>query len=260
MLGPGAGPCTLIHATVAATAGADPAALFPAGHDGLWLDPSDLSTMFQDVAGTMPVTSPGDPVRLLQDKSGNGNDVVAPSDAARPVYQEADGLHWLEFDGVDDELATVMPLPFATEIFNCTAFRSLSFSSSYPHIVCNRSAAGGSENRHPLVFLSSSIADSVTASFGGNGRRATIGTAVTGLDIVAHALASASETEVHANGAVTLGAGVTLTDGSTDPFTIAGPNKANIRFYGTMQVNGVPSNAQIAAVRAYFASKSGQVA
>lgn len=35
----------------------------------MFLDPSDISTMFQDTAGTTPVTSPGDPVGLMLDKS-----------------------------------------------------------------------------------------------------------------------------------------------------------------------------------------------
>lgn len=34
---------------------------------------SDKSTLFQDVAGTVPVTKDGDPVGLIRDKSGNGN-------------------------------------------------------------------------------------------------------------------------------------------------------------------------------------------
>jgi len=31
-----------------------------------------------------------------------GNHAVAPNDDARPLYKTAGGLHWLEFDGVDD--------------------------------------------------------------------------------------------------------------------------------------------------------------
>ena len=31
-----------------------------------------------------------------------GNHAIAPSDAARSLYKTAGGLHWLEFDGVDD--------------------------------------------------------------------------------------------------------------------------------------------------------------
>lgn len=44
-------------------------ALFGAGESGYWLDPSDFSTMFQDAAGTTPVTATGQSVRLMLDKS-----------------------------------------------------------------------------------------------------------------------------------------------------------------------------------------------
>lgn len=47
-----------------------PADLFLNGEQGVWLDPSDLSTMFQNVGGTsLPVTKDGDPVGLMLDKS-----------------------------------------------------------------------------------------------------------------------------------------------------------------------------------------------
>lgn len=43
--------------------------LFNDGTDGLWADPSDMSTMFQDSAGVTPVTTPGQAVGLMLDKS-----------------------------------------------------------------------------------------------------------------------------------------------------------------------------------------------
>jgi len=79
--------------------------LFTGGQQGAWYDPSDLSTLFQDAAGTTPVTADGDPVGLMTDKSGNGNDASQAVAAARPTYKTDGILHWLEFDGVDDGLA-----------------------------------------------------------------------------------------------------------------------------------------------------------
>ena len=43
-------------------------ALFAAGEQGAWFDPSDFSTMFQDSAGTTPVTAVEQPVGLMLDK------------------------------------------------------------------------------------------------------------------------------------------------------------------------------------------------
>ena len=46
-----------------------PYMIFTAGEQGAWYDPSDLTTMFQDSAGTTPVTATGQTVGLVLDKS-----------------------------------------------------------------------------------------------------------------------------------------------------------------------------------------------
>jgi hypothetical protein len=63
------------------------ASLFTGGVKGVWFDAGDITTLFQDRAGTIPVTAVGDPVGKWLDKSGNGNHATASSDAARPTYQ-----------------------------------------------------------------------------------------------------------------------------------------------------------------------------
>jgi hypothetical protein len=47
------------------------ASLFSNGELGTWFDPSDMSTLFQDAAGTTPVTAIEQPVSLMLDKSAN---------------------------------------------------------------------------------------------------------------------------------------------------------------------------------------------
>ena len=44
--------------------------LFANNEQGFFYDPNDLTTMFQDAAGTVPVTGVGQPVGLMLDKSG----------------------------------------------------------------------------------------------------------------------------------------------------------------------------------------------
>lgn len=84
-----------------------PGLLFLAGEQGAWYDPSDLSTLFQDAAGTVPVTAAGQSVRLMRDKSGRGNHATAPSDAARPVLQaDGSGLLHLVFNGTNSSMST----------------------------------------------------------------------------------------------------------------------------------------------------------
>lgn len=81
--------------------------LFSAGEQGVWYDPSDFSTMFQDAAGTTPVTAVGQPVGRILDKSGRGNHATQATAASRPVLQQdGTGRYFLLFDGVDDWLQT----------------------------------------------------------------------------------------------------------------------------------------------------------
>jgi hypothetical protein len=61
----------------------NPISLFSAGEQGFWLEPSDLTTMFQDRAGTTPVTTPGQTVGLRLDKSKGlvlGSELIANGD------------------------------------------------------------------------------------------------------------------------------------------------------------------------------------
>jgi len=53
-----------------------PADLFFLGEKGAYYSPSDISTLFQDEAGTVPVTADGEPVGLMLDKSPNINIAV----------------------------------------------------------------------------------------------------------------------------------------------------------------------------------------
>jgi len=86
-----------------------PALLFAGGEPGVWSDPSDLTTLFQDVAGTTPVTSAGQTVALMLDKSGRGNHATQPTAAARPSYiVDADGT-FIQHDLVDDALTVTLP-------------------------------------------------------------------------------------------------------------------------------------------------------
>ena len=50
----------------------NPRELFANGEQGLWLDPSQMSTLYQDSNGVTPCTAAGDPVGLILDQSRGG--------------------------------------------------------------------------------------------------------------------------------------------------------------------------------------------
>lgn len=86
--------------------GFSPLSLFAASEQGAWYDPSDLSSMSQDSAGSTPVTAAGQVVGRILDKSGRGNHATQSTTASKPVLRQSGALYYLEFDGVDDFLVT----------------------------------------------------------------------------------------------------------------------------------------------------------
>ena len=85
--------------------------LFTNGEYGGWYDVSDTSTLYQDSSGTTAVTSNGDPIGLIQDKSGNSADAVQTVSAARPTYNSA--IPSADLDLVDDNMTVTLASPVA---------------------------------------------------------------------------------------------------------------------------------------------------
>ena len=82
--------------------------LFKNGEQGFFYNPNDLSSMFQDAAGTVPVTGAGQSVGLIRDKSGRGNHAFQSNSASRPILRQnaTTSAYYLEFDGSDDFFVT----------------------------------------------------------------------------------------------------------------------------------------------------------
>lgn len=59
-------------------------------------DPSVLSSLWQDVAGTIPVTEAGQAVARVDDLSGAGRHLTQSTAGSRMTYQTDGSLHWLE--------------------------------------------------------------------------------------------------------------------------------------------------------------------
>lgn len=104
-----------------------PLSLFAASEPGFWYDPSDLSTLFQDAAGTTPVTAAGQSVGLVLDKSGRGNHATQSTSLSRPTYQiDSNGRGHLLFDGSDDFLVTPTITPGTDKVQVFAGVRKLS--------------------------------------------------------------------------------------------------------------------------------------
>ena len=93
--------------------------LFANGEQGFFYDPNDLSTMYQDAAGTVPVTAVGQAVGLIRDKSGRNNHAYQTTSSARPILQDAPRR--INFGVVHDKLITNL----SAQLTGCTVVRSV---------------------------------------------------------------------------------------------------------------------------------------
>ena len=100
-----------------------PSDLFAASEKGVWYDPGDITTLFQDVAGTIPVTASGQTVALMKDKSGNGADATQSDATKRPTFQVYAGTDYgyLNFDGTNDFMVTSAINFTGTAVMTATA-------------------------------------------------------------------------------------------------------------------------------------------
>jgi len=110
----------------------DPASLFASGEDGVWYDPSDLTTMWTDTAGTTQTTAvlegvtptSANQVARIDDKSGNGNHALQGTSPAQPILRvTSGGLYYLEFDGTDDFMSVAYTTTF-NNITRSAAYRA----------------------------------------------------------------------------------------------------------------------------------------
>lgn len=111
--------------------------LFMNGEQGAWFDPNDLSTLFQDAAGTIPVTAVGQPVGLVLDKSGNGNNASQTNETQKPTLQQnaETGAYFLRFDGSNDVLSTnFIDMTAYNEVSMFLGFENRTFGQ--PAIIC----------------------------------------------------------------------------------------------------------------------------
>ena len=137
-----------------------PAQLFANGEQGVWYEPKP-PYLFQDSAGTIPVTADGQPVGLMLDRSGNGNHVAQGTTSQKPIYRTDGVLHWLEGDGVDDTIATSTSIPALTgsgaSVLFATAYTPLNTNTGY---VLHCDGASASQSLQSFSVLLNSSNDS----------------------------------------------------------------------------------------------------
>lgn len=120
----------------------------------VWYDPSDLATMWQDTAGTIPAVV-GMPVARIDDKGNLGLHATQSVAASRPLLARDDGGRLaLWFDGIDDHLIipTGMPAP-TTGCCAVVGWRHDGYPSISPSTYTQRGTTYDGNHRHPMMLV-----------------------------------------------------------------------------------------------------------
>jgi hypothetical protein len=113
--------------------------LFKAGEKGCWYDPSDLTTLFQDSNGTIPVTGPDVLIGKMLDKSGNGNHITATT--GKPTLRrDSNGNYYLQGNGTSTAMSTPATVDLSTTN-KITIFSGAAAANVGTGIICEATAA-----------------------------------------------------------------------------------------------------------------------
>ena len=111
----------------------------------VWLSAYDTATLFQNIAGTTPVTAHGQPIGYVADKSGNGNHFASTADTTvRPAYDLIGEKAGILFNAsAVKSLRRAMDLSAVTELTICVAIERLNNATNRPIIDQNNASAPG---------------------------------------------------------------------------------------------------------------------
>lgn len=239
----------------------DPSQLYAGGIDGAFFRTS-LSTLFQDTAGTVPVTAAGQSIALRLDMSGNGHHAMQATPANRPTYQvDGNGLGYIAYSGSQYmDCGTGFN---ATTFYLCTAYNS---SAAGQRLLDARGT--GTVGTVKGWYVKSSaptgddgfVVDDGTASIG-SGHTTTNNTNHVGY--FDHVTASAIRYELEGGSGLTTVSGSTLGSTTSTATSRIGAASNNAtqgligREYGIALVKSTPTADQIANLRAWMAAQCG---
>lgn len=212
-----------------------------------WFDPSDISTLFQDSAGTIPVTASGQSVGMMKDKSGNGNHVTQATVANQPIYTVDSSGAYLLFNGTSSYLFKTPFSAVALPWDRLTALQQISWTINHWIWFSLTQSVGLTQNAAtPQLRLESGTTTNALQNGG-----AALGSNVV---VVERHIANASKLAVNGTyvGPVDAGAvaPTSLYLGSTTSVY------ANFRFYGAV-MGAQFTTAQIANLQTWLGARCG---
>lgn len=107
-------------------------AMFDSGALGAWYDINDLTTLFQDPDGRIPVTAVGQGVGFVKDKSGLGNHLyqLNANNMPRLAFNSQLNQYYLALSGPSYSLRSKAPIAFNADSYSLFASFSLQMPMS----------------------------------------------------------------------------------------------------------------------------------
>lgn len=215
-----------------------------------WWDVSDTTTTFQDLLGATPATANNDPVFRVNDKSGNSRNLLQlqASDASRPLLKISGGKNWLQFDGTDDNLGFFLLSSLSQPLTRVSAMQQISWTSN------DYCYDGGGVNTS--ILIQRGTTPQINQYAGAHG--SAVSDLIVGESHVVTDIwnGASSKLAIDNNSYTTSSVGTAPPDGVTIGGAGGGAGQAaNIRFYGMVVAASVLSDANIAGLRAYYATK-----
>ena len=223
-----------------------------------WYDPSDLSTMWQDTAGTIPAQL-GGPVARIDDKGNLGLAATQATAANQPILQrDSSGRTYLDYNGTTHTLVipTGMPEP-TTGICAVVGWRHDSSSGS-PIIYVSREGAFDAQHKHPQLNPLNS--NSLLTRIGNQDVTSFAGSAPTGGDYVGtvHLATDNAARKSYLNGMLYgTATAPALSDAGDSPTGLLGRNDFLGRIYGVIHIQHGIGDSDRKAIEAWVADKSG---
>jgi lysophospholipase L1-like esterase len=235
---------------VTVTSSYDPATLF-SGAAGVFFDPNDAASVWQDSAGTVAGVV-GQPVGRLSDKSGNGNHATQATAAARPLLKaDPSGKRYVIGDGVDDWLRANFAM---TGNWTRVSLIRVHRWTANAHMIGGGLTQNAGAVQHITAAPSLRVIDGLASAV-------VINDANVGYDVVLVERHSGATTTVKVNNAAYVpvnDAGSNLPDGVTLFGTTGGvpTNFAQARLYGMVQINRTLTDPEIAALVTHFNARA----
>ena len=251
-------------------------AMFAAGEKGAWYDPNDLSTLFQDSAGTTPVVAVGDPVGMMKDKSGNNRHMIQATSTARPILRQNTttgkmylSVNWDEVgdvaNGLDDSMScSSFSMTDTDQVTIAAGLRR--HSDAAAGLFCELSAAIGS-NLGAFNILAPSAA-AANISFTSKGSASSSATRTTdAAKFAAHVIAfsdiSADSSEIRVNDLAAVQAAADQGTGNFGNYTMYLFRRGGTtvpfygRFNGLFVINRLCTSEELAILKAYYKERTG---